>query len=90
MPTGLSGDTHLDFHDEMGAIYSFRVPAEGARKNHGSARLLGHKSYFGPRKPETENSGTRLSLRLEEPEILSRISFRRPSLHLERLQKVKF
>ena len=74
----------------MDAIYSFRVPAEGAQKNHGSARLLGHKSYFGPRKPETETSGTRLSQRLEESENFPRTSFRRPSLHLERLQKVKF
>ena len=74
----------------MDAIYSFRVPAEGARKNHGSARLLEQNSFFGHRKPETETSGTRLSQRLEEPENLSRTSFRRPSLHLERLQKVKF
>ena len=74
----------------MDTIYSFRVPAEGARKNHGSARLLEHKSFFGHRKPETETSGTWLSQRLEESEFFPRTSFRRPSLHLERSQKDKF
>ena len=74
----------------MDAIYSFRVPAEGGRKNIGSARLLEQKSYFAHRKPETENSGTWLSQRLEESELFPRTSFRRPSPHLERSKKVKF
>ena len=74
----------------MDAIYSFRVPAEGGRKNHGSARLLEQKSYFAHRKPETENSGTWLSQRLEESEFFPRTSFRRPSPHLERSKKVQF
>ena len=74
----------------MDAIYSFRVPAEGGRKKHGSARLLEQKRFFGHRKPETETSGTRLSQRLVPPEIFALTSFRRPSPHLERLQKVKF
>ena len=54
VPTGLSGDTHLDFHDEMDAIYCFRVPAEGARKNRGSQCLLEQKPIFAHRKPETK------------------------------------
>ena len=74
----------------MDAIYSFRVPAEGARKIHGSARLLEHKSYFGPQKTETETSGTRLSLRFGESQNFQKTGFREPRLLLERLQKVKF
>ena len=74
----------------MDAIYSFRVPAEGARKNHGSARLLEQNSFFGHRELETETSGTWLSQRLEESENFPRTSFRRPSPHLERSKKVQF
>ena len=38
----------------MDAIYSFRVPAEGARKSRGSQCLLGQKHIFANRKPETK------------------------------------
>ena len=38
----------------MGAIYCFRVLAEGARKNRGSQCLLGQKPIFAHRKPKTK------------------------------------
>jgi len=90
VPSGLSGDTHLDFTMKWMQSTVVECLPKAHEKNHGSARLLEQNSFFGHRKPETETSGTWLSQRLEELEIFPRTTFRRPSPHLERFQKVKF